>query len=189
MEPGTHRAWVPLSTLETDFPLPLCSQQYVTLRGPRCAPVLRQAVRWKMAPMGRDAAEQSWATEPSCRGAEDAADGLTRSTAWQRWQRSHGAPELDPLPPVYDQHLRDVACWDPTVPAAYPGPGTRWGAFLWQECPVLGKEYVATRSQGTAAPGGSSGYVPLLSFCSPQTTTRDVCSWSLLQHQPSAPPS
>lgn len=152
-------------------------------------------MRWKMAPMGRDAAGQSWATEPSCRGAEDAGDGLTRSTAWQRWQRSHGAPELDPLPPgtelgggerggekqganrelgrgklrgssgrgrwgelggvllsapsaaacfppqVYDQHLREVACWDPTVPAAYPGPGTRWGAFLWQECPVLGKEY------------------------------------------------
>ncbi|XP_031460586.1 uncharacterized protein C19orf71 homolog [Phasianus colchicus] len=187
MKPGVHRAWVPQSTLEADFPLPLCSEQYVTLRGPRCAPVLRQAVRWKMTPLGRDAAGQSWWTEPSCHGAEDTRDSRSRSTAWQRWQRSHGSLELDLLPPVYDQHLREVACWDPTVPAAYPGPGTRWGAFLWQECPILGKEYVATRSQSTAALGGSSGYVPLLSFCSPQTTTRDVCSWSLLQHQPSAP--
>lgn len=46
---------------------------------------------------------------------------------------------------------------------------------------------VATRSQSTAAQGGSPGYVPLLSFCRPPTTRRDVCSWSLLQHQPSAP--
>eukprot|EP00076_Gallus_gallus_P030654 XP_015155269.1 uncharacterized protein C19orf71 homolog [Gallus gallus] len=187
MEPGVRRAWVPQSTLEAEFPLPLCSEQYVTLRGPRCAPVLRQAVRWKMAPLGRDAVGQSWWTEPSCHGAEDTQYSLTHCTAWQRWQRSQSAPERQPLPPVYDQHLREAACWDPTVPAAYPGPGTRWGAFLWQERPILGKEYVATRSQSTAAQGGSPGYVPLLSFCRPPTTRRDVCSWSLLQHQPSAP--
>ncbi|XP_072213459.1 tektin bundle-interacting protein 1 [Excalfactoria chinensis] len=190
MEPGVHRAVVPQSTLETDFPLPLCSEDYVTLRGPRYAPVLRQAVRWKKSPLGWDAAGQSWWTEPSCRGAEDTGCSFAPGTAWQRWQRwqrLRSTSEVDPLPPVYDQHLREAACWDPTVPAAYPGPGTRWGAFLWQERPVLGKEYVATRSQGSAALGGSAGYVPLLSFCQPRNTRRDVCSWSLLQHQPSAP--
>ena len=75
---------------------PARSEQYVTLRGPRCAPVVRQAVRWKMTPLGRDAAGQSWWTEPSCHGAEDVRDGLTHGTAWQR---SHGPPELEPLPP------------------------------------------------------------------------------------------
>uniref|UniRef100_A0A803YKP9 Tektin bundle interacting protein 1 n=1 Tax=Meleagris gallopavo TaxID=9103 RepID=A0A803YKP9_MELGA len=179
MKPGVHRAWVPQSTLETDFPLPLGSEQYVTLRGPRCAPVVRQAVRWKMTPLGRDAAGQSW-TSGTASPMALPGRGAGRCPA--------ARPQLCSLfspPQVYDQHLREVACWDPTVPAAYPGPGTRWGAFLWQECPILGKEYVATRSQSTAGPGGSSGYVPLLSFCSPQTTARDVCTWSLLQHQPS----
>uniref|UniRef100_A0A8C9L2W1 Chromosome 19 open reading frame 71 n=1 Tax=Pavo cristatus TaxID=9049 RepID=A0A8C9L2W1_PAVCR len=175
MEPGVHRALVPQSTLETDFPLPLCSEQFVTLRGPRCAPVLRQAVRWKVTPLGRDAAGQSWWTEPSSAGLFSRRMGVGCRGGW-------GCPAA-----FYDQHLREVACWDPTVPAAYPGPGTRWGAFLWQERPILGKEYVATRSQSTATLGGSPGYVPLLSFCRPPTTRRDVCSWSLLQHQPSAP--
>ena len=78
---------------------PARSEQYVTLRGPRCAPVLRQAVRWKMAPLGRDAVGQSWWTEPSCHGAEDTQYSLTHCTAWQRWQRSQSAPERQPLPP------------------------------------------------------------------------------------------
>ncbi|XP_021234298.1 uncharacterized protein C19orf71 homolog [Numida meleagris] len=187
MKPGVHRAWVPQSTLEADFPLPLCSEQYATLRGPRCALVLRQALRWNMTPLGRDAVGQRWWTEPSCHGAEDAWSGLTPSTAWQRWQHTCSAPERERLPPVYDQRLREVASWDPIVPAAYPGPGTQWGAFLWQERPVLGMEYVATRSRSAGALGDSPGYVPLLSSCCPPTTTRDVCSWSLLQYQPSAP--
>lgn len=119
-------------------------------------------------------------------------------------------PALLP-PPVYAQHLREVAWWDPIVPAAYPGPCTRWGAFLWQERPILGKEYgksrrgswggghlpeppphpcpllstVATRSQSPRALGGSPGYVPLLSSCRPPGTTRDIHTWRLLQHQPS----
>ncbi|OXB59952.1 hypothetical protein ASZ78_008088 [Callipepla squamata] len=162
-------------------------EQYVTLRGPCCAPVLRQMLRWKMTPMGQDAVGQSWRTEPSCHGAEDSGCSLSHGTAWQRWQHKHCAPERDPLPPVYDQRLREVACWDPTVPAAYPGLSPRWGSFLWQERPILGKEYVATRSQSSGAGEGSPGYVPLLSSCRPPSTTRDVRSWSLLQHQPSAP--
>eukprot|EP00075_Anas_platyrhynchos_P038519 XP_027327772.1 LOW QUALITY PROTEIN: uncharacterized protein C19orf71-like [Anas platyrhynchos] len=186
MELGAHRPWVPQSTLETDFPLPLYSDQYVTLRGPRQAPVLRQAVRWKTTPMGWDAAGQSWATGLSGWGrAGDPWYSLTRGIARHRWQRAHVPRELEPLPPVYTQHLREVAWWDPIVPAAYPGPRTRWGAFLWQERPILGKEYVATRSQSPRALGGSPGYVPLLSSCRPPGTTRDIHTWRLLQHQPS----
>uniref|UniRef100_A0A8B9V9F5 Chromosome 19 open reading frame 71 n=1 Tax=Anas zonorhyncha TaxID=75864 RepID=A0A8B9V9F5_9AVES len=175
---GAHRPWVPQSTLETDFPLPLYSDQYVTLRGPRQAPVLRQAVRWKTTPMGWDAAGQSWATGLSGWDAPgDPWYSLTRGIARHRWQRAH--PGGDP------GHLREVAWWDPIVPAAYPGPRTRWGAFLWQERPILGKEYVATRSQSPRALGGSPGYVPLLSSCRPPGTARDIHTWRLLQHQPS----
>uniref|UniRef100_A0A493TU87 Uncharacterized protein n=1 Tax=Anas platyrhynchos platyrhynchos TaxID=8840 RepID=A0A493TU87_ANAPP len=164
MELGAHRPWVPQSTLETDFPLPLYSDQYVTLRGPRQAPVLRQAVRWKTTPMGWDAAGQSWATGLS--GWDAPGDpwysltrgilglgGTTRGGCW--WWRENSAP-----PPVYAQHLREVAWWDPIVPAAYPGPRTRWGAFLWQERPILGKEYGKSCRGGRG--GGGTSQSPLL---------------------------
>uniref|UniRef100_A0A8B9SSV7 Chromosome 19 open reading frame 71 n=1 Tax=Anas platyrhynchos TaxID=8839 RepID=A0A8B9SSV7_ANAPL len=190
-----RRPWVPQSTLETDFPLPLYSDQYVTLRGPRQAPVLRQAVRWKTTPMGWDAAGQSWATGLS---GWDAWSPCPRVWSWGWEGGTHGGcwwgrEKLG----VYTQHLREVAWWDPIVPAAYPGPRTRWGAFLWQERPILGKEYgksrrgswggghlpeppphpcpllstVATRSQSPRALGGSPGYVPLLSSCRPPGTS------------------
>nr|XP_009668178.1 PREDICTED: uncharacterized protein C19orf71 homolog [Struthio camelus australis] len=88
-------------------------------------------------------------------------------------------------PTAYAQHLREVACWDPVVPAQYLGLSTRWGAFLWQEKPIRGKEYIVTRNQSPRELGGSSGYVPSLSFCQPPFTTRDIHSWSHLYHQPS----
>lgn len=123
-------------------------------------------------------------------------------------------PQFCSPPPAYAQHLREVAWWDPIVPAAYLGPCTRWGSFLWQERPVLGKEYgkslggpgwlqgsgapscapsyplplcfpVVTRSQSPRAQGGSSGYVPALSFCCPLLATQDIRTWNLLHHQPS----
>uniref|UniRef100_A0A8B9ILE9 Chromosome 19 open reading frame 71 n=1 Tax=Anser cygnoides TaxID=8845 RepID=A0A8B9ILE9_ANSCY len=178
MELGAHRPWVPQSTLETDFPLPLYSDQYVTLQGPRQAPVLRQAVRWKTTPMGWDAAGQSWSTGLS---GWDTAGGpwytLTPGISRCRWQRAHTprwgscclAPALLP-PPVYAQHLREVAWWDPISPAAYPGPPTRWGAFLWQERPILGKEYgKSLRGCGGASASAPSSPLSLpLRSCHPQ---------------------
>ncbi|XP_074894337.1 tektin bundle-interacting protein 1 [Buteo buteo] len=188
MELGEHRPWVLQSTLETEFPLPLYSDQYITLWGPRQAPLLKQAVRWKTTPIGWDAVGQSWPTGLNSRDeeVEDPWYALASGIAHRRWERAHaGQGERDPLPPAYAQHLREVAWWDPVVPAAYLGPCTRWGPFLWQERPVLGKEYVVTRSQSPRAQGGSSGYVPALSFCRPLLATRDIRTWSLLHHQPS----
>ncbi|XP_064353282.1 tektin bundle-interacting protein 1 [Dromaius novaehollandiae] len=249
MELWGHRPYVPQGTLETDFPLPLCSDQYVTLRGPRHAPVLQQAGRWKYTPMGRDAGGQSWSTGPSsCSEREDAWYALPCSgtcPALQRWHQAHARQEHLPpgkewgrdrlscisgparrdgsrleggnstrmglssrrsegflrqrrgarrcppapagsacCPTAYAQRLREVAWWDPVVPAQYLGPSTRWGAFLWQEKPTRGKEYVATRHQSPRELGGSLGYVPGLSFCHPPFTTQDVCTWSHLCHPP-----
>ncbi|XP_069644453.1 tektin bundle-interacting protein 1 [Haliaeetus albicilla] len=188
MELGEHRPWVLQSTLETEFPLPLYSDQYITLWGPRQAPLLKQAVRWKTTPIGWDAVGQSWSTGLNSRDeeVEDPWYALASGIAHRRWERAHaGQGERDPLPPAYAQHLREVAWWDPVVPAAYLGPCTRWGPFLWQERPILGKEYVVTRNQSPRTQGGSSGYVPALSFCRPLLTTRDIRTWSLLHHQPS----
>ncbi|XP_075031214.1 tektin bundle-interacting protein 1 [Calonectris borealis] len=188
MELGEHRPWVLQSTLETEVPLPLYSDQYVTLWGPRQAPLLKQAVRWKTTPMGWDAVGQSWSTGLSGvdEEAEDPWHTLASGIAHRRWQRAHTVQGgQDPLPPAYAQRLREVAWWDPIVPAAYLGSCTRWGPFLWQERPILGKEYVVTRSQSPRALGGGSGYVPALSFCRPPLTTRDISTWSLLHHQPS----
>ncbi|KAM9215407.1 tektin bundle-interacting protein 1 [Leptosomus discolor] len=188
MAQGEQRPWVPHSTLELGVPLPLYSDQYITLRGPRQAPLLKQALRWKTTPMGWDAVGQSWST--GLRGrteeAEDPWYALASDIAHRRWPWAHaGRGEQDSLSPAYAQRLREVAWWDPVLPAAYLGPCTRWGPFLWQERPILGKEYVVTRSQSPQALGGSSGYVPALSFCCPPGTTQDISTWSLLHHQPS----
>ncbi|XP_065508895.1 tektin bundle-interacting protein 1 [Caloenas nicobarica] len=189
MERGEDRPWVPRGTLEAWVPLPLYSDQYLTLWGPRRGPVLQQALRWKTTPMGWDAAGQTWPTGLSGGNDEQVTDpwySLDASIAHRRWPRAQRlGQEQDPLPPAYAQHLREVAWWDPIVPAEYLGRCVRWGAFLWQEKPVLGKEYVVTRSQDPQVLGGSSGYVPTLSFCRPPTTTQDISTWSLLHHQPS----
>ncbi|KAM6113481.1 LOW QUALITY PROTEIN: tektin bundle-interacting protein 1 [Phoenicopterus ruber ruber] len=181
MELREHRPWVPQSTLEAEVPLPLYSDQYIMLWGLRQAPLLKQAVRWKTTPMGWDAAGQSWSTGLSGRDgeAEDPWYALASGIAHLRWQRARTVwGQRDPLP-------QEVAWWDPIIPVVYLGACTRWGTFLWQERPVLGKEYVVTRSQSPQALGGSSGYVPALSFCRPPLTTWDVSTWSHLHHQPS----
>nr|XP_005514172.1 uncharacterized protein C19orf71 homolog [Columba livia] len=145
MERGEDRPWVPRGTLEAWVPLPLYSDQYLTLWGPRRGPVLQQALRWKTSPMGWDAAGQTWPTGLSGGDNERVVDpwySLDSSSAQRRWPRAQRlGQEQDPLPPAYAQRLREVAWWDPIVPAEYPGHCTRWGAFLWQERPVLGKEY------------------------------------------------
>ncbi|XP_068012247.1 tektin bundle-interacting protein 1 [Melanerpes formicivorus] len=181
------RPWVLQSTLEKEVPLPLYSDQYIKLWGPRQVPLLKQAVRWKTTPMGWDAMGQSWATGMSSRDeqAEQPWYTLTSCSSRSCWQGAQaGWGKQDLLPPAYAQHLKEVAWWDPIVPAVYLGPCTRWGSILWQEKPILGKEYVATRSRSLQALGGSSGYVPLLS-CHPHLSTRDISTWSLLHHQPS----
>ncbi|XP_025924722.1 uncharacterized protein C19orf71 homolog isoform X1 [Apteryx rowi] len=186
------RAWTDVSPATcgmkpSPLSLPTCSDQYVTLRGPRCAPVLKQAVRWKYTPMGRDAGGQSWSTGPSSWSERedtwDALPGSISCPAFRRWHQAHARREC--LPPAYAQRLRETAWWDPVVPAQYLGLGTRWGAFLWREKPIQGKEYVVTRNRSPRELGGSSGYVPGLHFCRPPFTIRDVCTWSRLHHQPS----
>ncbi|XP_068776442.1 tektin bundle-interacting protein 1 [Struthio camelus] len=169
--------------------LPTCSDQYVMLWGPRHALVLKQAVRWKYTPMGQEAVGQSWSTGLSSWSEREDAwytlPGSSTRPAFQHWYQAHAGREQDCLPQAYAQHLREVACWDPVVPAQYLGLSTRWGAFLWQEKPIRGKEYIVTRNQSPRELGGSSGYVPSLSFCQPPFTTRDIHSWSHLYHQPS----
>lgn len=49
------------------------SDDYLSLEGPRWTPAIRQAVCWKYAPMGRDAAGQLWYT------------GLTNSESREAW--------------------------------------------------------------------------------------------------------
>ncbi|XP_064030900.1 tektin bundle-interacting protein 1 [Pogoniulus pusillus] len=159
---------------------PIPSDQYIKLWGPRQAPLLKQAVRRKTTPLGWGAVGQSWPGGLSGRNeqAEQPWYSLTSGSARSCWQR-------EPLPSAYAQHLKEVAWWDPIVPAVYLRPCTRWGSILWQEKLISGKEYVATRSQSPQALEGSSGYVPLLSLCRPHLTTRDISTWGRLHHQPS----
>lgn len=79
-------------------------------------------------------------------------------------------PQLCSPPPVYAQHLRQVVWWDPISPAAYLGPCTCWGAFLWQERPILGKEYgKSLRGCGGASASAPSSPLSLpLRSCHPQ---------------------
>lgn len=46
-----------------------------------------------------------------------------------------------PFLSAYAQRLRDSSWYDPIVPAQYMDPNTRWGAFLWKEKYIPGKEY------------------------------------------------
>uniref|UniRef100_A0A674KCN9 Tektin bundle interacting protein 1 n=1 Tax=Terrapene triunguis TaxID=2587831 RepID=A0A674KCN9_9SAUR len=164
------------------------SDEYLTLRGPRNAPVLKQAVRWKCTPMGRDAIPQTWYTGLTNSDNRDVwyklTSGLSRE-AYHRWARSLAERERKTLPPAYAQHLREGAWFDPVVPAQYLEPSTRWGAFLWKDKPVLGKEYVVNRNRASSELKGHAGYVPCLAAHTPAFTTRDFRTWTLFSHQPS----
>ncbi|XP_072577906.1 tektin bundle-interacting protein 1 isoform X1 [Vulpes vulpes] len=75
------RPYVPRGTLEADFPAPLSSEDYLSLEGPRWAPAIKQATRWKYTPLGRDAAGQLWYT------------GLTNSDSREAWYTLPRAPD------------------------------------------------------------------------------------------------
>ncbi|XP_050995849.1 tektin bundle-interacting protein 1 [Acomys russatus] len=159
---------VPPGTLERYFPTLQYSNDYLSLEGPRWAPAIKQAMRWKFTPMGQDAAGQVWLT------------GLTNSVPREAWYmlpcaldspyreahaRWHGCFERRQrgLPPAYTQHLRETAFWDPALPAQYLSPGTRWGCVPWRDRQIRGKEFVVNRSQFGAELPRQSDYVPHLS--------------------------
>lgn len=54
------------------------------------------------------------------------------------------------LPAAQAQRLRETAWYDPIMPAQYSAPSTRWGAMLWKDRPISGKEYgeAGIRGQG-----------------------------------------
>lgn len=60
-------------TVLASVPSPTLSDDYLSLEGPRWAPAIKQAVRWKYTPMGRDSAGQLWYT------------GLTNSDSREAW--------------------------------------------------------------------------------------------------------
>nr|XP_025036330.1 uncharacterized protein C19orf71 homolog [Pelodiscus sinensis] len=181
MDLEADRPYVPQGTLETDFPTPLYSDEFLSLRGPRNAPILKQAVRWKCTPMGRDAIPQTWYTGLTNSDNRDAwytlTHGISRA-AYHRWFQDHARRERKTLPPAYAQHLREASWYDPVVPAQYLEPSTRWGAFLWRDKPILGKEFVVNRNRCSTELRGRAGYVPGLAAHLPPFTTRDLRTWA-----------
>lgn len=57
-------------------------------------------------------------------------------------------PSLPRLPAAYTQHLREMAFWDPAIPAQYLNPGTRWGCLQWRDRQIRGKEFGELRGWG-----------------------------------------
>lgn len=73
-----------------------CSHDYLSLEGPRWAPAVKQATRWKFTPMGQDAAGQVWYT------------GLTNSEPREAWYMLPDA--LDS--PYREAHARWHGCFE-----------------------------------------------------------------------------
>ncbi|KAJ7308357.1 hypothetical protein JRQ81_008896 [Phrynocephalus forsythii] len=182
-----NRPYVPQGTLETDFPTPLYSDEYLSLRAPRNAPIIGEAVRWKSTPMGWDALPQTWSTGLTSTCRRDAwytlTDDISRE-AFHRWQKSHAKREKT-LPPAYRQRLRESSWYDPIIPAQYLDPKTRWGAFLWRDRLVPGKEYEVDRHHSPEDRPGKPGYVPRLSLYTPAFTAKDYRTWRMFDHCPS----
>ncbi|XP_045846755.1 uncharacterized protein C19orf71 homolog isoform X1 [Meles meles] len=132
-------------------PHPL-SDDYLSLEGPRWTPAIRQAVRWKCAPMGRDAAGQPWYTGLTNSEAREAWYTFPRALdspyreAYARWHGCHSHRERS-MPSAYTQRLRETAWYDPVLPAQYRVPSTRWGCALWTDRPFRGKEYGEERGR------------------------------------------
>uniref|UniRef100_A0A670XUZ2 Tektin bundle interacting protein 1 n=1 Tax=Pseudonaja textilis TaxID=8673 RepID=A0A670XUZ2_PSETE len=128
----------------------LSSDEYLSLRGPRNAPVIKEAVRWKFTPMGWDAIPQTWYTGLTNSHNRDAwytiTEPLGRET-YHRWQRSNTKKEKA-IPPGYALHLRDSSWYDPIIPPQYSDPNTRWSAFLWKDKNIPGKEYGKKQDYG-----------------------------------------
>ncbi|XP_038423747.1 uncharacterized protein C19orf71 homolog isoform X1 [Canis lupus familiaris] len=151
------RPFVPRGTLEADFPAPLSSEDYLSLEGPRWAPAIKQATRWKYTPLGRDAAGQLWYTGLTNSDSHEAWYTLPRAPdspyreAYARWHGCHRHRERS-MPSAYTQCLRETAWHDPIIPAQYRAPSTQWGSMLWKDRPIRGKEY---GEEGVGAAGGS----------------------------------
>ncbi|CAD7685815.1 unnamed protein product [Nyctereutes procyonoides] len=114
------RPYVPRGTLEADFPALLSSEDYLSLEGPRWAPAIKQATRWKYTPLGRDAAGQLWYT------------GLTNSDSREAWYTLPRAPD-SPYREAYarwhgchshrERSMPSGECSALPAPSPRPGPG------------------------------------------------------------------
>ncbi|KAM8925870.1 tektin bundle-interacting protein 1 isoform 3-T3 [Lycaon pictus] len=133
------------------------SEDYLSLEGPRWAPAIKQATRWKYTPLGRDAAGQLWYTGLTNSDSREAWYTLPRAPdspyreAYARWHGCHRHRERS-MPSAYTQCLRETAWHDPIIPAQYRAPSTQWGSMLWKDRPIRGKEY---GEEGVGAAGGS----------------------------------
>nr|XP_055198859.1 tektin bundle-interacting protein 1 isoform X1 [Nyctereutes procyonoides] len=133
------------------------SEDYLSLEGPRWAPAIKQATRWKYTPLGRDAAGQLWYTGLTNSDSREAWYTLPRAPdspyreAYARWHGCHSHRERS-MPSAYTQCLRETAWHDPIIPAQYRAPSTQWGSMLWKDRPIRGKEY---GEEGVEAAGGS----------------------------------
>lgn len=92
-----RQGWAPDSA-SVSCPHPL-SDDYLSTEGPRWTPAIRQAVRWKYAPMGRDAASQLWYTGLTNSESREARCRLPRALdspyrqAYAQWHGCHGHRE------------------------------------------------------------------------------------------------
>ncbi|XP_059863389.1 tektin bundle-interacting protein 1 isoform X1 [Delphinus delphis] len=98
------RPYVPRGTLEVNLPASLYSNDYLSQEGPRQTPAIKQEMRWKYTPMGRDAAGQLWYT------------GLTNSDSREAWNMLPRA--LDS--PHFEAYARRHGCHSPPGSAACP---------------------------------------------------------------------
>uniref|UniRef100_A0A5F8HAE1 Uncharacterized protein n=1 Tax=Monodelphis domestica TaxID=13616 RepID=A0A5F8HAE1_MONDO len=158
------------------------SDEYLTLPGPRWVPIIKHGLRWKFAPMGRDAIGQWWytglTTEIDPNIWYNMAKPLNRP-AYNRWHQSYIQQERL-FPPAYTQHLRESLWYDPITPAQYMNPSTRWGSFRWQDKHFPGKEFVVNRTRFGISPGRGSSYVPFLSESNrPCYTIQNYRTWNL----------
>lgn len=70
---------------------------------------------------------------------------------------------LPRLPAAYTQHLREMAFWDPAIPAQYLNPGPRWGCVQWRDRQIRGKDFGERRGWGQEGAGQCCIWdVPLL---------------------------
>lgn len=96
------------------------SEDYLSLEGPRWAPAIKQATRWKYTPLGRDAAGQLWYT------------GLTNSDSREAWYTLPRAPD-SPYREAYarwhgchshrERSMPSGECSALPAPSPRPGPG------------------------------------------------------------------
>lgn len=77
------------------------SDEYLTLKGHRNPPIIKQAVRWKFTPMGWDAFPQIWYTGLTNSNNREAWYTITQPIGrelYHRWQKSYAKRERT-LPP------------------------------------------------------------------------------------------